>query len=550
MAAWNQTLTLAPKESFAKKMLEVLQARRKDVDARIRDIESLVAERLDAVASVECRTLLDGSKPLSDTQRAAILTFQAELAVRANQPAEARTILANLLALYPKQADPIKTKLILGQAKLRSRRRGYGRGLALLKELAAQGDTPAAATAQWELISFDLNQGVDPARTAALAKWLADHPKHFRADDARGQLLTAYLALSGQAAPPRPDSPLSDTDLAALDVADEIIKQVPVAKTRRPWSQRLLQHLATRYAARQAICRGGRGPAQAAGFAAATGIARRRPAGALPATQGHRHQASARRGEQRAAIQRRSGHTAQDLTEALAVLDAIRQEDPASPPWTIDCPTGRRCAGIQRRVCPGPTGSRPCGRRTPGPWPLPCRFSRPMPIPRPSRPQSTRFKSWSRNTSREDSQRPGDWPWTSTGSFSGPCRPRACTGPKCSRPALALLDAYAKYQFKRNIETGHGDDNAKLSETQIDLIDALAKLVAHDAAQAALRRAAPDRAPATVDRAGPLAGRRGGLCGIAKDPAGGEPLRRGTGRRAALRRIASSFATSASCGPA
>ncbi len=161
MAAWNQTLALAPKESFAKKMLEVLQSRRKDVDSRIRYIESLVAERLDAVASVECRTLLETSKPLSDAQRAAILTLQAELAVRANQPAEARTILANLLALYPKQADPIKTKLILGQAKLRSGGEATAEGLALLKQLAAQGDTPAAATAQWELISFDLNQGVD-----------------------------------------------------------------------------------------------------------------------------------------------------------------------------------------------------------------------------------------------------------------------------------------------------------------------------------------------------------------------------------------------------
>ena len=44
MAAWNQTLVLAPKESFAKKMLEVLQSRRKDVDARIRYLESLAAD--------------------------------------------------------------------------------------------------------------------------------------------------------------------------------------------------------------------------------------------------------------------------------------------------------------------------------------------------------------------------------------------------------------------------------------------------------------------------------------------------------------------------
>ena len=118
----------------------------RNVDARIRSIESLAADKLDAVATVECRSLLDGSKPLTDTQRAAILTLQADLAVRANQPAEARTILSNLTALYPKQADPIKTKLILGQAKLRSGGEATAEGLALLKELAGQGDAAAAAT--------------------------------------------------------------------------------------------------------------------------------------------------------------------------------------------------------------------------------------------------------------------------------------------------------------------------------------------------------------------------------------------------------------------
>ena len=252
MTAWKQTLALAPQESYAKTMLEVLQSRRKDVDARIRSVESLAADKLDAVAAVECRSLLDGSKPLTDAQRAAVLTLQADLAVRANQPAEARTILSNLMALYPKQADPIKTKLILGQAKLRSGGEATAEGLALLKELAGQGDAPAAATAQWELIAFDLNQGINAPRTAALAKWLSDHPKHFRADDARGQLLGAYPTLSDQAAPPRQDASLSDADLAALAVADEIIKLSPRSEDQAAAVQRVSQHLATRYTAHQA----------------------------------------------------------------------------------------------------------------------------------------------------------------------------------------------------------------------------------------------------------------------------------------------------------
>ncbi len=291
MTAWKQTLALAPQESYAKTMLEVLQSRRKDVDARIRSVESLAADKLDAVAAVECRSLLDGSKPLTDAQRAAVLTLQADLAVRANQPAEARTILSNLMALYPKQADPIKTKLILGQAKLRSGGEATAEGLALLKELAGQGDAPAAATAQWELIAFDLNQGINAPRTAALAKWLSDHPKHFRADDARGQLLGAYLTLSDQAAPPRPDASLSDADLAALAVADEIIKLSPRSEDQAAAVQRVWQHLSARYTRTPGQFSRGRRAAQVADFASAASLARRRAVGPFPATQDHRDQA-------------------------------------------------------------------------------------------------------------------------------------------------------------------------------------------------------------------------------------------------------------------
>ena len=235
-------------------MLEALQARRKDVDARIHAIELLMADKLDTVAAAECRSLLAtyGSKPLSDAQRAAILTLQAELAVRANQPAKALAALSNVQALYPQQADPVKTKLIMGEAKLRSGGAATAEGLALLKELAAQGDVPAAATAQWELIGFDLGQGTDAARTAVLAKWLADHPKHFRADEARQRLLTAYLTLATLAGPPRSDSPLGDNDLAALAVAGEIIKQSPRSEEQTAVVQKVWQHLATRYTARQA----------------------------------------------------------------------------------------------------------------------------------------------------------------------------------------------------------------------------------------------------------------------------------------------------------
>ena len=361
-------------------MLEVLQSRRKDVDARIRAIESLVEDKLDAVATAECRSLLAayGGKPLSDAQRAAILTLQAELAVRANQPAEARTILSNLPALYPKEADPVKIKLVLGQAKLRSGGEATAEGLVLLKELAGQGDTPAAATAQWELINFDLSQGTDAARTAALAKWLADHPKHFRADEARRQLLTAYLTLAAQAVPPRPDSPLSDADLAALGVADEIIKHSPRSEEQAATVQRVSQHLAAHYTERQAYS------ATVAGLRKllASPLPRLRGLGSNSTSSSNSRPSRSdiwKRNRGRAALQRRSRRSAQGIDGGArgAGCDPARQSGlcaprPPLPNWRPRSSTSAPCR-------PGPIGSPRCRRRMPGQWPLSCRSSRPTP---------------------------------------------------------------------------------------------------------------------------------------------------------------------------
>jgi len=485
MAAWNQTLVLAPKESFAKKMLEVLQARRKDVDSRIRYLESLVAERLDAVAAVECRTLLENSKPLSDAQRAAILTLQAELAVRGGQPADARTIISKVLTLYPKQADPIKTKLILGQAKLHGGGEATAEGLAMLTQLAAQGDTPAAATAQWELIAFDLNQGVDPARTAALAKWLADHPQHFRADEARGQLLNAYLTPSAQAAPPRPDSPLSNTDLAALAVADEIIKQSPRNEEKSAVALRMSQHFATQYAARKA------------NVAAADGL-RRLLTSPLPRASRVTIRMSIFGQLKAIVIERlqneaKSGRLAtadpatlpKELAETLAALDAVRQEDPTSASWMI----AAQLAGEVRAFSAAlPWPDRVTALRAPDAWMM--AIALPI-LKADADPESVKTAASLMQTLVQEYQslalaRPETWGLALDldRQFLGVLSPKSVPWPDMLTARDALLDAYAKYQYKQNIETGLGENNAKLSETQNELIDALAKLVAHDATRA------------------------------------------------------------------
>jgi len=175
-AAWKRTLALAPEEPFAKRMLDVLRGQETDGDTRIKLIDAMIREKLCSSASRECARLLS-DKALSDAQRARVMTLQAELFVRMKSPAGAQETIRELLVLYPSQADPVQTTLLLGQAKLQAGGESTAEGLALLKKVVADHpDTPAAATARFELINFDLKQGVDAARAGALAKWLAAIP--------------------------------------------------------------------------------------------------------------------------------------------------------------------------------------------------------------------------------------------------------------------------------------------------------------------------------------------------------------------------------------
>ncbi len=82
----------------------------------------------------------------------------------------------------------------------------------------------AAATARLELATYDLKQGVDQARADALAKWIADNLTHPMLSDAQRTLVNAYLALSRQGPKPGPQAKLSDADLKALALAEEMVK--------------------------------------------------------------------------------------------------------------------------------------------------------------------------------------------------------------------------------------------------------------------------------------------------------------------------------------
>jgi tetratricopeptide (TPR) repeat protein len=198
VAAWKQTLALAPKQVFAARMLEVLQAQRAGVDVRIAFVEMLIAEKLCDPAEQEIKKLLS-DKAISDLQRAKLLLLQAESFLGLGKPLDAEKSIREVMALYPQQADPLQISLLLGLAKIDIGGRAVGEGITLLKKLAAEHpDTPAATSARYELLIYDLKQDVAAEKAAALAKWIGENPKHAQANDARRLLVDFYLRLFKQ----------------------------------------------------------------------------------------------------------------------------------------------------------------------------------------------------------------------------------------------------------------------------------------------------------------------------------------------------------------
>ena len=63
---------------------------------------------------------------------------QAELLLGMRKHAEAQKVVRELLVLYPEQADPVQTMLLLGQAKLQAGGQSTAEGLALLEKVLAE----------------------------------------------------------------------------------------------------------------------------------------------------------------------------------------------------------------------------------------------------------------------------------------------------------------------------------------------------------------------------------------------------------------------------
>jgi autotransporter-associated beta strand protein len=479
LAAWKRTLALAPEEPFAQKMLEAVQARRTDVDTRIKLVEALIGEELYLPAGSECESIL-GNKSLSKAQRAKVMTLKADVLIHSGQPNTAMMIIQEVLTIYPQEADPAETALLMGRAKLHA---GgdlnlTAEGVAALKEVVVKhAGTRAAATARFELISFDLAQGADAARADALAKWIAENPKHPAATEGRRKLIEAYLAITRQEVPPTADSPIGQFDLLGLAVAHELLAQSVRVDEAKAVVENFSKQFESQYTA------------HGAWTAAVTGISKllaeplpravRLPL--LRTLANLKTQIAVKSLEKEAQTGRLASADAKELppllADAVAAMSAINREDPAHGAWAdlvgLAAQTRTYAASL-------PWPDRVTAFRAPDAWAVAIL----LPVIRANADAGSvkTAVEQCQTVIADYSPRQEASAWDLRTGLSrqvtAALRADDPSWPGAMQAQAALLDAYARFLFAENVKAGHGEENAELSKVQKEMLDVLTRLVA------------------------------------------------------------------------
>ncbi|HUV40122.1 MAG TPA: tetratricopeptide repeat protein, partial [Planctomycetota bacterium] len=249
VAAWRRTLALAPDEPYAAGMLAALSGEMRDVDLRIRLIEALLREKLNDAALKQCTDLLRETAP-TDAQRASVMLLLARAQLASGRGADALETVNRLVVRYPALVDEAETTLVTARARLAQGGEGIAEAVGLFgKVVADHPNTPSAAAARFHLLQIDLTERPTAARVKTLEDWIAANPAHEQVDDARRLLVTSLLKLTELSGPPRKDAPLSATDVAALRVALELLKQTANVTESAKLTKQLINYLEYRYAA-------------------------------------------------------------------------------------------------------------------------------------------------------------------------------------------------------------------------------------------------------------------------------------------------------------
>ncbi|MDB5289783.1 MAG: hypothetical protein JWL69_1024, partial [Phycisphaerales bacterium] len=484
IAAWSKTVELAPQEPFAAKMLKQLRGEGADAEQSVKLVQALVGDEL-YEAAVDSADKVLARAALGDEQRVQVMLLKAEALLDLNRPREAQAAVREAVVKFPKLVDQGRADVLVARAKMRSGGDTTAEGVTLLnKVIADHPNTPEAAAAQLELLSFELEQSPTQAGVDALAKWVGAHGDDPSADKARRRLIAADFALTDRTADAGPESTLSASDRAALDVAATLYKRLVRSEAALKLTQEIVAHFDSHYAAHRAYA------AAAEGMAA---LVKAAPPGASLSVAMHalaRYQVELALRD--AARQVDGGQPVAQLpktvADALATLTAINQQFPYDPAW-------RQQAEFAERL-------RKLGE--PLPWPAKVTEAKPpfqwavivaLPVAKSNDAPAVEQVTRTIGAIVTDCVRPNQ-PGSLAIALDINGRLLAVLAPE--QPGWldamwqreSLLDAQAVALFGDNLKAGHAEQNGAISPPQTELIATLAKIVARDAKQI----------PAAVDR--------------------------------------------------
>ncbi|MHC4716498.1 MAG: tetratricopeptide repeat protein, partial [Planctomycetota bacterium] len=481
VAAWTRTLALAPNEPYAKKMLDALRGQLAKIDTKIRLIEAVLGEELYSTARTQCQVLL-AEKALTDAQRAKVLTLQAAALVEMNRVAEAVAVLQEIAVRHGAHADPAKTALLLGLAKMGARATPPAEGLALLRKvLADHAGTPEGARAEYELIAWRMGEWLDDAAAADLKKWLAANPNHPQARTARRRLMGAYLTLARRLPRPKEGAALADLETQAIALAVDLLSRAMRAPDARALVKQIRSHLTGRYV------RPGAYAAAIAGTEALlkAPLARADRLDALPALASWRTELALRQLTRQAAGGKLpGGPTPKVLADAVAAYEAVGREFPAGGGWAQLAALARRVNNLAETI---PWPVRVTAPKAPQGWALEIALR----VVKADADAAAVTQAARTVTAIVDELAKLTPPAGRGLALAVHTRLLAALSPDHSAwtgtvlKQLDLLDANARGVFADNVRTGRGADNAKPNEYQQRMLASMAKLVGRHADQGA-----------------------------------------------------------------
>jgi len=473
IVAWQRTATLAPDEPYAKRMLQSLTGQTQDAQTTLAVIEALQKDGLWGPAITTSDRLLKETS-LTEAQRGRATLLRARGLLSAGRVEEALSAANELLVRQPALAADPDVRVLIGRAKLSTGDRRIAEGLALLREvLAQQPNTPAAAVAHFELLSYDLELGVEQAKVAALAKWVADHPDHEQLPEARRRLIGAHLVLASVGGEPTPGAALSPSDVAAIEAAAQMYKQIVRVDEALDLTNRILTHLGERYARHHAYA------AAKAGVEAL--LKSELPSGsrvaALRASAQYTTELAAAALEKEIATGQVTGDAAKlpaGIAEAVRIFAEINRQPGGGGAWKEQAALAERLRGLaQPLVWP----LRPDALKVPLAWSLQVA----MPVIRDNADAAAVATAANTVAQVVNEAARVDPDASLALSVNTPLLAAISTDrPQWFEAAwrqVDLLDVAAIATFKENRDAGKAAENAKLSKPQQDLLTVLAQIV-------------------------------------------------------------------------